>query len=120
MRSLVLAVVVTLGSVCFATCGDEATSPDDLPWLADLIQRLESAPVRNPPASITEYRYRGERVYYVPPACCDIFSDLYDRDGHLICHPEGGIRGGGDGRCSDFAATRSGGRLIWRDKRPER
>jgi hypothetical protein len=97
-----------------------ATTASDVRWLADLIQRLSDAPVASPPASIVEYDYRGQTVYYVPPRCCDIESDLYDRHGVLLCHPDGGLTGRGDGRCSDFLDTRRNERLIWTDPRGSR
>jgi hypothetical protein len=102
---------------CVASCGAETTAPEDMPWLKDLIRGLEAEPVRNPPASVTEYRYEGALVYYVPPACCDIFSDLYDHEGRLMCHPDGGFTGRGDGQCPDFLKERLSGRVIWQDTR---
>ena len=82
-------------------------------WLTDLIQRLKHEPVANPPASITQYHYEGQTVFFVPQRCCDIFSDLYDADGNIIGHPDGGITGQGDGRAPDFFEERSNEQLIW-------
>jgi len=94
------------------------TKPDALPeWLANLIQSLENAPVGNPPASITQYVYKGQTVYFLPQRCCDIFSDLYDANGNIIGHPDGGITGQGDGRAPDFFDERTNAHLIWQDKR---
>ena len=81
------------------------------------MKRLLSEPVANPPALIAEYDYNGEAVYYVPPCCCDIFSDLYDAAGNLIGHPDGSITGQGDGRVPDFLAVRSSETVILRDER---
>ena len=86
-------------------------------WLTGLIHRLESEPVANPPASITRYEYKGQTVYFLPQRCCDIFSDLYDVDGNIIGHPDGGITGRGDGRVPDFFEERTNGQLIWEDRR---
>ncbi|MEE9248961.1 MAG: hypothetical protein V3U79_09725 [Dehalococcoidia bacterium] len=86
-------------------------------WLTDLIQGLENEPVANPPVSITQYEYRGQIVYFAPQRCCDIFSDLYDADGNIIGHPDGGVTGQGDGRVPDFLEERSNGRIIWEDRR---
>ena len=86
-------------------------------WLSDLIQQLQNEPVANPPASITQYEYKGQTVYFVPQRCCDIFSDLYDADGDIIGHPDGGITGRGDGRVPDFFQERTDEHLIWEDKR---
>ena len=86
-------------------------------WLTDLRQRLEKEPVANPTASITQYTYKGQTVYFVPQRCCDIFSDLFDESGNLIGHPDGGITGRGDGRVSDFFEERKDGKIIWEDER---
>ena len=86
-------------------------------WLADSIAAISSRPVANPAESIWQYTYKGEIVYYRPAICCDFFSDLYDKDGNILCHPDGGIAGTGDGQCPDFIATKSNAKLIWKDPR---
>ena len=86
-------------------------------WLTDLIQRLENEPVADPPASITQYEYKGQTVYFLPQRCCDIFSDLYDATGNIIGHPDGGITGQGDGRALDFFEERSNEQVTWEDHR---
>ncbi len=86
-------------------------------WLTSLIQHLENEPVSNPPASITRYEYNGQTVYFIPQRCCDIFSDLYDSEGVIIGHPDGGITGQGDGRVPEFFKSRSNGSVIWQDQR---
>jgi hypothetical protein len=93
------------------------STPETPNWLRDLIQRLENEPVSNPPASITQYDYKGQAVYFLPQRCCDIFSDLYDANGNLIGHPDGGIAGQGDGRVPDFFELRRNETVIWRDQR---
>ena len=50
----------------------------------DLIRTYTEAPVGNPPQSIWQYEYNGALVYYVPPQCCDQYSDLYDFAGKII------------------------------------
>lgn len=108
-----------LGAV--AGCGGSSspTEPSDQrpPWLQQLIANIESEPVTNPPSSILQYRYRGATVYFRTSRCCDVFSDLYDEAGALLCHPDGGITGGGDGRCADFFSSRRDEELIWQDPR---
>ena len=92
-------------------------SPELPRWLTDLIRKLENEPVANPPVSITQYEYKGQTVYFLPQRCCDIFSDLYDANGNIIGHPDGGITGQGDGRVPGFFELRSNERIIWEDKR---
>lgn len=89
------------------------------PWLTSLTDELKTAPIANPPARIIEYQYQGTTVYYVPPKCCDIMGVLYDLEGHVLCHPDGGITGKGDNQCPDFHQTKTQELLIWQDKRDQ-
>jgi hypothetical protein len=108
------------GVQCLAPPGDDPgddNGQETPAWVQDLITQFESQPVANPPLSISRYQYQGQTVYYVPPRCCDIWSDLYDADGNIICHPDGGFTGAGNGQCPDFFTERTGGTLIWEDPR---
>ena len=88
-------------------------------WLGDLIQGMEEQPPANPPISITRYEYKDQVVYYQTARCCDFFTNLYDADGVLIGHPDGGISGGGDGTVPDFFEERSNEFLVWKDVREQ-
>lgn len=81
------------------------------------IESLEKEPVRNPPAIVAEYQYKGRKVYYIPPAAGDQMSALYDESCALICRPDGGITGMGDGKCAGFPEERSEEKIIWKDER---
>jgi hypothetical protein len=110
-----IALVAAALIVCAnAQTRQETKTPD---WLATLIKTLESQPVANPPARLTEFEYRGQTVYYLPPRCCDIPSKLYDAKGAVMCSPDGGLTGRGDGRCADFFSERRNERPIWSDSR---
>jgi len=111
--AMLLAVLVIGG------CGAERPVPEEArpEWLTTLIRELESQPAANPPAFIARYDYEGQTVYYLPPRCCDIRSNLYDAKGAIVCHPDGGITGGGDGRCPDFFAVRTDEKILWQDTR---
>lgn len=101
-------------------CGAYGAAPQRAPVPAAvtaLIHDLENQPVRNPPALVARYDYVGRVVYYVPPHCCDFFGDLYNAAGQVICHPDGGLTGKGDGRCPDFFTQRGNETIIWRDSR---
>ena len=78
---------------------------------------MQAEPVRNPAGSVWQYSYNGQTVYYIPATCCDIPSQLFDGNCNLICSPDGGIAGGGDGKCADFFKTRKGEKLVWQDGR---
>jgi hypothetical protein len=77
---------------------------------------LKSSP-SNPPTKVWKYQYNGETVYYFPAKCCDISSELYNEKCQLICRPDGGITGGGDGKCADFFTKRTNEEVVWIDNR---
>jgi len=104
-------------TAALTACGGLGSGSDPTPVpapVANLIHELQTQPPANPPAYVASYQYRGQIVYYVPPRCCDIFSDLYDGSGTLICHPDGGLAGHGDGRCPDFLSQRRNETILWR------
>ncbi len=105
--------------VVAAACATQAPADKEpLPeWLVALTRELESQPVANPPAYLARYDYKGQVVYYLPARCCDISSILYNVAGTIICHPDGGYAGNGDGRCADFLAQRTNEKIVWRDPR---
>jgi hypothetical protein len=99
-------------------CGVDYRGEDRFPnRLIELINNLKESPVTNPPSTVIQYKYNGNTVYYLPPACCDIMGELYDVDGILLCHPDGGMTGQGDGYCPDFFSTRTNEVMIWEDYR---
>ncbi|MDZ7723540.1 MAG: hypothetical protein U5R06_12240 [candidate division KSB1 bacterium] len=109
----IMIVLIMLYSSC-----ERSLSPDINPdWLNDLVTEFKNAPVGNPPQSIWRYTYKGRIVYYVPAQCCDQFSTLYDAKGSILCAPDGGFSGQGDGHCPDFFAERKDEHLVWRDPR---
>jgi hypothetical protein len=105
-------------AVALAACGGVPAGGTPVPdAVTAVIHNLESQPVRNPPAYVARYDYAGQVVYYVPPHCCDFASDLYTAMGEVICHPDGGLTGKGDGRCPDFISRRQNETILWRDSR---
>jgi hypothetical protein len=111
-------ILVSLLLSLFLIGCKHSTSPDANPeWIQSLIAAYEKDSVGNPPQSISRYEYKGQTVYYVPPQCCDQFSTLYDANGKVMCAPDGGFGGSGDGLCSDFFQERKNEKLIWQDSR---
>lgn len=95
----------------------QSTEPSVPAFVENLIKEFKSQPVGNPPQSIWQYEYKAQVVYFVPAQCCDQFSTLYDVTGKVICSPDGGITGAGDGKCPDFFTERKNEKLIWKDLR---
>ncbi len=112
-----LRILATLAVLALLAACSAATQSSNPAWVDQLVQKFQSDPVGNPPLSIWKYEYNGQAVYYVPAHCCDIPSTVYDSQGTVLCSPDGGLTGKGDGKCSDFFDTRTGEQLIWKDSR---
>jgi hypothetical protein len=78
---------------------------------------MAAEPPANPPVTVTAYRWRSDTVYCVPPSCCDVYGTAYDQRGTILCHPDGGITGDGDGRCPEFSSEAERLWVVWSDKR---
>jgi hypothetical protein len=92
-------------------------APMHPPIVEQLIARQLAQPKKNPPGSLWHYTYRGQSVYYVPPSCCDVESELHAGDGTVLCRPDGGMTGRGDGKCPDFFEVRTDEKRLWADPR---
>jgi hypothetical protein len=86
-------------------------------WLQARIQSVLSERKRNPIIRILRYQYQGKTVYYQSAPCCDQFRRCSTRPGRVICNPDGGITGKGDGKCPDFEKNKTNEKLVWQDPR---
>ena len=86
-------------------------------WLKARIAAVLAERKRNPITRILSYQYGGQTVYFETAPCCDQFSQLFDSKGRLVCQPDGGITGKGDGRCPDFDKKKTNEKLVWQDPR---
>jgi hypothetical protein len=80
------------------------------------IEVLIKEPVANPPAEVWKWETEGKIFYYFNAACCDQFSTLYNASCDIICAPDGGFTGRGDGKCPEFPKDTKR-TLIWKDTR---
>ena len=91
---------------------------NDIPFCINhIIENYKQQAKKNPPIKIYSYQYGGKKVFYVTSYCCDMWSILYDENCNILCHPDGGFVGNGDGKCSDFFKKRTNEKLIWEDTR---
>src|SRR5437870_499124 len=115
MRCVVILLAISISySACRKNCGESSGVPR---CISEKIELLKGQAKGNPAYSVYEYSYNGQKVYYFPPQCCDQYSDLYDANCYLLCHPDGGITGAGDGTCRNFFTERKDEVLIWTDNR---
>lgn len=82
-----------------------------------MIEEIKNDDVWNPPAKIYRYEFEDQKVYYIPPRCCDIPGILLNESCETLCSPDGGLTGQGDGNCPDFFENRTNEVLIWGDDR---
>ena len=111
-------LMAILISVSFAACKKQSNSLLFAPsCILSKIDELKSKPKQNPPAEVYEYNYLNKKAYYFTADCCDQYNILYGSNCNVICAPDGGITGGGDGKCADFNEAKKEGKLIWKDPR---
>lgn len=118
MRSMTCFAYIILTFLLLAASCEKIELPEGTPaFVKNKILEIKSAPVRNPPSRVYEWEYNGVKYYYITAYCCDTWSDLYDANGTLVCHPDGGITGTGDGKCPDFTTGTLTKKIIWEDQR---
>ena len=111
-------IFILIGLMVIQLACDDGGIQKGIPGcIQDKIEDIKAQEVWNPPAKVYSYQYEGKTVYYIPSRCCDIMSELYDKNCNLICAPDGGIAGNGDENCPDFIAQRTEEKLIWEDTR---
>lgn len=99
------------------SCAKDKTKSAGLPaCIQATIEIIKSLPVENPPKEVWKWQVDGNTFYYFSAACCDQYSELYDANCNLVCHPDGGFSGAGDGNCPSFS-TQITKTLVWKDPR---
>lgn len=81
------------------------------------IKKILHDELKNPPIKVYSYIYENQKVYFFTSYCCDIPSRLYNSEGEIICHPDGGLTGKGDLKCLDFFQKATNMKLVWQDSR---
>jgi hypothetical protein len=115
MDKIKFTCVVLIAVLMMASCGKDDALDNAPACIKEKIKQIESQAPRM--AAVWQYDYNGQTVYYIPSDCCDQFNLLFDSECNVICSPDGGFSGGGDGRCTDFYAKAKNKTLIWEDKR---
>lgn len=117
-KKLFLAAGMLLSGLLLFAYGCESSDDEiDVPsCIEDQIQQILSEPVRNPPAAVWKWEVDGQTFYYITSDCCDQFNYLYDTACDIVCAPDGGINGEGDGNCPEFSGQIEK-TLVWEDQR---
>lgn len=80
------------------------------------INKIANSKVQNPPAQIWEWNVDGKTYYYFTSTCCDQYNFLYDASCNIVCAPDGGFTGNGDGNCPPMNGNIEK-TLVWKDNR---
>lgn len=110
-------ILFILSILVFFSCDEIIDEDGATSCIREKIEKIKKEPVANPPTEVYSYEYKGKTVFYITSDCCDQYNNLYDINCDLICAPDGGITGTGDGKCSDFFQTATNETLIWKDPR---
>jgi hypothetical protein len=110
--NLLLIAFATLFTMACHTLKNEKSATNIPAWLTQKIDANEKLPTNQSIQKILAGKYHGAKSYYIISPCCDQLNNLYDANGELICHPNGGMVKGGDGKCLDFE-TEFKGVVIW-------
>ena len=117
MKNWLIIVLLPLlvASTCKEKKGEVESSQSEDCFITKITELKQNT--KSPPISVWSYTFKGEMVYYITYGCCDRFNELYSSSCELMCYPDGGITGKGDGKCPDFMQARSGGELIWSEQK---
>ncbi|MEO6328790.1 MAG: hypothetical protein ABIO55_07655, partial [Ginsengibacter sp.] len=78
MKILIPLIHSVIFAACSATQSQTITTVQTIPsCINDKIESFKKEIKQNPVRSITEYTYKGKKVYYIPGPCCDQFSDVF-------------------------------------------
>jgi hypothetical protein len=100
----------------FSNCEGTETIIDYPSCIDSKIQELKKSEVQNPPAQVWKWEADGLTFYYITSDCCDQFNFLYNENCKVVCAPDGGFTGNGDGNCPEFS-NEIVKTLIWEDLR---
>ena len=99
-----------------ASCDKSNLNIDAPNCIQNEIKKIKNEEVRNPPAQVWKWEVASQTYYYITSDCCDQYNNLYNDNCDVICAPDGGITGLGDGNCPDFIEPIKK-TLIWKDNR---
>jgi hypothetical protein len=67
------------------------------------------------PAEVWRWDVDDKTYYYFRSECCDQYNYLFNDNCEMVCAPDGGFSGKGDGTCPQFEGQIEK-TLIWKDE----
>jgi len=115
-RYLKLILVSFFSITVLTVCPSDDTSEEIPVCIETKINEILTKEATNPPTQIWKWKVDTKTYYYITSDCCDQFNYLYTNNCELVCAPDGGFTGNGDGTCPTFSG-KIVKILIWEDKR---
>ncbi len=117
MNTSIHSILITTGLILSLTSCEKLDLEIDVPsCIEKKIEDIKQEEVRNPPAQVWKWEIDEQTYYYITSDCCDQYNYLYDDNCIVVCAPDGGITGTGDGKCPDFNGQIEK-TLVWEDNR---
>ncbi len=117
IKTSIHSILIITGLILSLTSCEKLDSEIDVPsCIEKKIDNIKLEEVRNPPAQVWKWEVDEQTYYYVTSDCCDQYNYLYDDNCIVVCAPDGGITGMGDGKCPDFNGQIEK-TLVWEDNR---
>lgn len=114
---ILLSIYILIGILFLIISCEKSNINIDVPsCIENEIKKIKIEDVRNPPAQVWKWEVDGQTYFYISSDCCDQYNLLYDNNCDIICAPDGGITGMGDGNCPDFREPIKK-TLLWEDNR---
>jgi hypothetical protein len=107
---------ILLLSLTFISCEDLNLKKDVPNCIERKIRQFKKDAVDNPPKQVWEWKVNGTTYYYITGHGADCLHYLYDDNCKVVCAPDGGTFGTGDGKCPKFYPPMVK-TLIWEDER---
>lgn len=102
--------------VSLTSCENTETIIDYPSCIDAKIDALKKVTVQNPPAEVWKWEVDHNVYYYITSDCCDQYNYLHNENCEIVCAPDGGFTGNGDGNCPEFNGEIVK-TLIWKDER---
>ena len=80
IQIFILSILLLTSTGCVPEVQDRYVPPDKskLPiWLADVINRVEAAPLKHEERWVVSYKLEGNTIYEIGGGCCDSSSYFY-------------------------------------------
>jgi len=114
-RSIIFSCVAVLGMLVLTACPSTEDPVIYSTCVQDIIDSLALESTFSPSARVEEWKVGNETYIYSTSDCCDHFNFLLNLECEVICAPDGGFSGMGDGNCPNLEGVEK--MLIWEDPR---